>query len=137
MTYIDGFVAAVPKANKEQYITHARGVAELAKQWGATRTVENWGDDVPPGKVTDFQRAVQAKEDEVIVFSWIEYPDKATRDAVMKKMMEDPAMKNVPNMPFDGQRMIFGGFSTLFERRRLRREVRRPGSGRRRAQARA
>ncbi|WP_449393720.1 DUF1428 domain-containing protein [Devosia riboflavina] len=115
MTYIDGFVAAVPKANKEQYITHARGVAELAKQWGATRTVENWGDDVPPGKVTDFQRAVQAKEDEVIVFSWIEYPDKATRDAVMKKMMEDPAMKNVPNMPFDGQRMIFGGFSTLFE----------------------
>ncbi|MCY1558670.1 putative protein YbaA [compost metagenome] len=89
-------------------------MAELARQWGATRTVENWGDDVPPGKVTDFQRAVQAKEDEVIVFSWIEYPDKATRDVVMKKMMEDPAMKSVPDMPFDGQRMIFGGFSNLF-----------------------
>ncbi|KRA96609.1 RNA signal recognition particle [Devosia sp. Root685] len=115
MTYVDGFVAAVPKANKEQYIAHARGAADLAKQWGATRVVENWGDDVPPGKVTDFQRAVQAKEDEVIVFSWIEYPDKATRDAVMKRMMEDPAMANVPDMPFDGQRLIYGGFSTLFE----------------------
>jgi uncharacterized protein YbaA (DUF1428 family) len=69
---------------------------------------------VPPGKLTDFQRAVQAKDDEVIVFSWIEYPDKATRDAVMKKMMEDPAMRNVPDMPFDGKRMIFGGFSNLF-----------------------
>ena len=114
MTYVDGFVAAVPKANKEQYIAHARGAADLAKQWGATRVVENWGDDVPPGKVTDFQRAVQAKEDEVIVFSWIEYPDKATRDAVMKRMMEDPAMANVPDMPFDGQRLIYGGFSTLF-----------------------
>jgi uncharacterized protein YbaA (DUF1428 family) len=114
MTYIDGFVAAVPRANKEQYITHARAAAELARQWGATRVVENWGDDVPPGKLTDFQRAVQAKDDEVIVFSWIEYPDKATRDAVMKKMMEDPAMRNVPDMPFDGKRMIFGGFSNLF-----------------------
>jgi uncharacterized protein YbaA (DUF1428 family) len=114
MTYIDGFVAAVPRANKEQYITHAHAAAELAKQWGATRVVENWGDDVPPGKVTDFQRAVQAKDDEVIVFSWIEYPDKATRDAVMKKMMEDPATRNVPDMPFDGKRMIFGGFSNLF-----------------------
>lgn len=115
MTYVDGFVAAVPKANKEQYITHARGVAELCKQWGALRTVENWGDDVPKGENNDFYGAVQAKEDEVVVFSWIEYPDKATRDAVMKRMMEDPAMQNVPDMPFDGKRMIFGGFSTLFE----------------------
>ncbi|RYE40434.1 MAG: DUF1428 domain-containing protein [Hyphomicrobiales bacterium] len=115
MAYIDGFVAAVPRANKEQYIAHARGAAKLAKEWGATRIVENWGDDVPPGKLTDFQRAVQAKDDEVIVFSWIEYPDKATRDAVMKRMMEDPAMMNVPDMPFDGKRMIYGGFSTLFE----------------------
>lgn len=115
MTYVDGFVAAVPRTNKEKYITHARGVAELARQWGAIRTVENWGDDVPEGKVTDFRRAVQARDDEVIVFSWIEYPDKATRDAVMQKMMEDPAMLNLPDMPFDGKRMIFGGFSTLFE----------------------
>lgn len=114
MTYVDGFVAAVPKANKEQYITHARGVAELAKQWGATRTVENWGDDVPKGKLNDFYGAVHAKDDEVVVFSWIEYPDKATRDVVMKRMMEDPAMKEVPDMPFDGKRMIFGGFSNLF-----------------------
>jgi uncharacterized protein YbaA (DUF1428 family) len=115
MTYVDGFVAAVPRANKELYIKHARGAADLIKQWGATRVVENWGDDVPPGKETDFQRAVAAKDDEVIVFSWIEYPDKATRDAVMKRMMEDPAMLDVPDMPFDGKRMIYGGFSNLFE----------------------
>ena len=115
MTYIDGFVAAVPKANKAQYITHARSVGELAKQWGALRIVENWGDDVPPGEQTDFQRAVAAKDDEIIVFSWIEYPDKATRDVVMKRMMEDPAMAELPGMPFDGKRMIYGGFSTLLD----------------------
>lgn len=114
MSYIDGFVAAVPKANKDLYLAHARAAAELFKQWGATRVVENWGDDVPPGQVTDFQRAVAAKEDEVIVFSWIEYPDKATRDAIQDKMMNAPEMANVPDMPFDGKRMIFGGFSNLF-----------------------
>lgn len=114
MSYVDGFVAAVPKANKDQYIIHARGAAELARQWGATRVVENWGDDVPAGTLTDFERAVQAKDDEVVVFSWIEYPDKATRDQVMHKLMNDPAMANVPDMPFDGQRMIFGGFANLF-----------------------
>jgi len=114
MTYVDGFVAAVPKANKELYRTHAHAAAALIKEWGAIRVVENWGDDVPKGENNDFYGAVQAKDDEVVVFSWIEYPDKATRDVVMKKMMEDPAMANVPDMPFDGKRMIFGGFATLF-----------------------
>lgn len=112
MPYIDGFVAAVPAANKQAYIEQARQSAALFKEWGATRVVENWGDDVPAGKVTDFMRAVAAKPDEIIVFSWIEYPDKATRDAAGAKMMSDPRMTGI-KMPFDGARMIYGGFETL------------------------
>jgi uncharacterized protein YbaA (DUF1428 family) len=114
MTYIDGFVAAVPKANKDLYRTHSRAAADRILSWGATRVVENWGDDVPTGQATDFQRAVAAKPDEIIVFSWIEYPDKATRDKVVAKMMSPEGMAGVPDMPFDGNRMIFGGFETLF-----------------------
>lgn len=114
MAYVEGFVAAVPKANKQLYIDHARAAAERIKSWGATRVVENWGDDVQKGETTDFFGAVQAKDDEVIVFSWIEYPDKATRDAVSKKMMSPEGMEGIPDMPFDGRRMIYGGFSTLF-----------------------
>ena len=114
MTYIDGYVAAVPNANKELYKAHAKAAAERIKSWGATRVVENWGDEVPKGEATDFHRAVQAGPDEVIVFSWTEYPDKATRDAVMKKMMSPEGMAGIPDMPFDGKRMIFGGFENLF-----------------------
>ncbi|WP_193337557.1 DUF1428 domain-containing protein [Devosia beringensis] len=113
MTYIDGFVAAVPKANKEAYSEMARQAATMFLEWGATRVVENWEDDVADGKVTDFRRAVAAKADEAIVFSWIEYPDKATRDVVQKKMMEDPEM-GAMQMPFDMGRLIYGGFETLF-----------------------
>ena len=113
MTYIDGFVAAVPKANKQAYLQLARRAADMFLAWGATRVVENWEDDVADGKVTDFRRAVAAQPDEAIVFSWIEYPDKATRDAVQKKMIEDPEM-GAMKMPFDMGRMIFGGFETLF-----------------------
>ena len=113
MTYVDGFVAAVPKANKQAYIDHAREAAELFKEWGATRIVETWGDDVPAGKQTDFMRAVAAKDDEAIVFSWIEYPDKATRDAAGQKMMTDARMQAM-KMPFDGARLIYGGFQSLF-----------------------
>ena len=113
MTYIDGFVAAVPKANKDAYRRIATTAADMFLAWGATRVVENWEDDVPDGKVTDFRRAVAAKADEAIVFSWIEYPDKATRDAVQKKMMEDPEM-GAMQMPFDMGRMIYGGFESLF-----------------------
>ena len=111
MAYIDGFVLAVPTANKQQFIDFATKGDLLILEYGATRVLECWGDDVPDGKQTDFARAVQAGKDETVVFSWIEWPDKATRDAGMKQMMEDPRMdsKNNP-MPFDGMRMIYGGF---------------------------
>jgi uncharacterized protein YbaA (DUF1428 family) len=114
MSYIDGFVAAVPRANKDAYQKHAAGSVAMFKEFGATRQVETWGDDVPDGKVTDFKGAVKAKPDEVVVFSWLEYPDKATRDAANQKIMSDPKMKALgANMPFDGQRMIFGGFQPI------------------------
>ncbi len=114
MPYIEGFVAAVPTANKEIYLKHSREAAEYFKKLGATRHVECWGDDIPKGSVTDFYMAVQAKDDETVVFSWIEYPDKATRDAVNKKMMEDPDMAGM-HMPFDAKRMIWGGFNVLMD----------------------
>lgn len=113
--YIDGFVGAVPKANKEKYLKHLEEAAVLIKEFGASGMVENWGDDVPNGEVTDFYKAVAAKEDEVIVFSWIQWPSKEARDQGMKKMMEDERMQKI-EMPFDGKRMIFGGFSTIFSK---------------------
>ena len=116
MAYIDGFVLAVPTARKDDYRKHSANAVKFFKEFGATRQVEAWGDDVPPGKVTDFQRSVKAKPDETIVFSWLEYPDKATRDAANKKMMDDPRMKEMgSNMPFDGQRMIYGGFVPILD----------------------
>jgi uncharacterized protein YbaA (DUF1428 family) len=115
MTYVDGFVIAVPRANKDKFIAHAELGDRVFMDLGATRILECWGDDVPDGKVTDFRRAVAATEDETVVFSWIEWPDKATRDAGMAKMMSpdftDPRMDPAKNpMPFDGKRLIFGGF---------------------------
>lgn len=120
MSYIDGFVLAVPKANKEKFIQHAETADPLFLEWGATRVIECWEDDVPDGKVTDFRRAVQARDDEAVVFSWIEWSDKATRDAGMEKMMSamnsDPRISPDKNpMPFDGMRMIFGGFIPVVE----------------------
>jgi uncharacterized protein YbaA (DUF1428 family) len=118
MTYVEGFVAAVPTANKEEYRKHAADALPLFKEFGVTRMVENWGDDVPRGKVTDFYGAVQAKEGETIVFSWFEYPDKAARDAASAKMMSDPRMEQMgANMPFDGKRMIYGGFESIVDER--------------------
>ncbi|MCS3746017.1 MULTISPECIES: DUF1428 domain-containing protein [unclassified Xanthomonas] len=111
MSYIDGFVLAVPAANKDAFIEHARMGDAVILEYGALRVVECWGDDVQRGQWTDFQRAVDASDDEIVVFSWIEWPDKATRDAGMRKMMEDPRMDpSVNPMPFDGKRMIYGGF---------------------------
>lgn len=116
MAYIDGFVIAVPTANKQKFIDHANEGDSLCLEYGASRILECWGDDVPAGKQTDFQRAVQARDDETVVFSWIEWPDKATRDAGMEKMMKDPRMNPETNpMPFDGKRMIFGGFVPVIE----------------------
>lgn len=114
MAYIDGFVMAVANANKQAFIDHARQFDPVFMEYGAIRVVDCWGDDVPAGKVTDFQRAVLAKDDETVVFSWIEWPDKATRDAGMAKAMEDPRMDTSVNpMPYDGKRMIYGGFAPV------------------------
>lgn len=116
MSYIDGFVIAIPKANKEAFIKHANMGDQVFMELGATRILECWEDDVPDGTQTDFRRAVQAKPDEAVAFSWVEWPDKATRDAAMAKMMDgslasDPRMDPAKNpMPFDGKRLIFGGF---------------------------
>ena len=116
MTYIDGFVAAVPTANKQKFIEHAEKGDSVFVELGATRVLECWGDDVPEGSVTDFRRAVKARDDETVVFSWVEWPDKATRDAAMAKMMEDPRMQPDKNpMPFDGKRLIYGGFAPVVE----------------------
>jgi len=112
MPYIEGFVAAVPSANKAAYVKHAKEAVGYFKKLGATRVVECWGEDVPKGALTDFYRATQAEEGEIPVFSWIEYPDKATRDAANEKMRADPAMGNNP-MPFDGKRMFWGGFEQV------------------------
>lgn len=112
MKYVEGFVTAVPTKNKDIYRRHAAEAAPLFREFGATRVVECWGDDVPDGKVNDFKGAVQAKEDETVVFSWFEYPDKAARDAAIARMMDDERMKAMgTDMPFDGSRMIYAGFA--------------------------
>ena len=115
MSYIDGYVVPVPAGNKAAYKAMAEKAVVLFKEFGAIRVVETWGDDVPDGKVTDFKGSVKATGDEVVVFSWVEWPDKATRDAGQKKFMEDPRMQDMTDMPFDGKRMIWGGFEVLID----------------------
>ena len=116
MAYVDGFVLAVPKANLEAYKDMARLGGTIWMAHGALSYVECFGDDVPYGEATSFPRAVQATDDEFIVFSWITYTDKASRDAVMAKVMADERMKPyMDSMPFDGKRMIFGGFEAFLE----------------------
>ena len=120
MSYIEGFVLAVPTANKEKFIEHARSMDSIFTDFGATRVVECWADDVPEGEVTDFGKSVQAKPDESVVFSWIEWPDKATRNAAIKAMtsddFKDDRMNTEKNpMPFDGKRLIYGGFRPVIE----------------------
>lgn len=120
MPYIDGFVIAVPTANKQRFIDHSAATDALFKEFGATRVVECWADDVPDGKLTDFRKAVQAKDDETVAFSWIEWPDKATRDAGMDRFHElaqtDSRFDAEKNpVPFDGGRMIYGGFAAVVD----------------------
>ncbi len=120
MSYIEGFVLAVPTANREAFIAHARSADSVFLEFGATRVLECWGDDVQDGKLTDFRRAVQATPDETVVFSWIEWPDKATREAAMTGMQaimgSDPRFDPEKNpMPFDGKRVIYGGFQPIVE----------------------
>ena len=116
MSYVDGFIAAVPTANREAFRKHAADAAVVFKELGALHVVECWGDDVPDGKVTSFPMAVKKKEDETVVFSWIVWPSRQARDEGMKKIMADPRMQPEANpMPFDGKRLIFGGFEVLVE----------------------
>lgn len=117
MIYIDGFLAPVTAGTtREAYAAFAAKAAPIFREHGATRVVEGWADDVPDGKVTDFRRAVQATTGETVVFSWIEWPDKATRDAGMKQVMADPRMQpGAEPMPFDGKRMVFGGFQAVVD----------------------
>ena len=116
MPYIDGFVTPVQAGvDADTYATFAAKAATIIKSFGALRLVEAWGDDVADGKVTDFRRAVAAQAGETVVFSWIEWPDKATRDAGMAKMMDDPRMAELGDPPFDMKRMIFGGFRVLVD----------------------
>src|SRR4249920_3194698 len=114
MSYIEGFVTAVPRANKDAFRQHASGYASLMKEFGATRQVEAWGDDVPDGKLTDFKGAVKAKPDEIVVFSWLEFPSKEVAETAHQKIMTDPRMKDMA-MPFDGQRMIVAGFQPILD----------------------
>ncbi|MBU2874737.1 DUF1428 domain-containing protein [Marinobacter salexigens] len=116
MEYIDGCVLAVPTKNKAAYIKHATEAAKLFKKHGAIRLVECWGDDVPEGKLTSFPMAVQCKNDETVVLSWIIWPSRDARDSGMKNVMEE-WQSNVDDnpMPFDGARMIFGGFQVVLD----------------------
>jgi uncharacterized protein YbaA (DUF1428 family) len=114
--YIDGFVVAVPTANRDAYRRHAEAAAVVFKEHGALRLVECWGDDVPDGKLTSFPMAVKKQADETVVFSWITWASREARDAGMQKVMADPRVKPENNpMPFDGKRLIYGGFSVLVD----------------------
>ena len=115
MNYVDGYVVPVPTANRDAYRRAAEAGAVVFKENGALSIVECWGDDVPEGKLTSFPMAVQRKPDETVVFSWITWPSKAVRDEGMKRSMADPRLKaSMEGMPFDGKRMIYGGFQVLF-----------------------
>jgi uncharacterized protein YbaA (DUF1428 family) len=117
MSYVDGFVIAVPKANIEAYKKMAQLGGEVWMEYGALSYVECLADDVPYGELTSFPRAVQATDDETVVFSWVVYKDKASRDEIMAKVMADPRLqKDMKDMPFDAKRMIFGGFAPFLER---------------------
>ena len=116
MSYVDGFVCAVPTANREAYLKHAQDVAGLFKDCGALSVVECWGDDVPEGKLTSFPMAVQRQPDETVVFSWVSWPSRAVRDAGWAQVMADPRMQpGTVAMPFDGKRVIYGGFEVLMQ----------------------
>lgn len=116
MNYVDGFVAAVPTANREIYRQHASRAAAVFREYGALNVVECWGDDVPEGKLTSFSMAVKREADETVVFSWVTWPSRQVRDEAWKKVMADPRLRPDANpMPFDGKRLIYGGFEVIVE----------------------
>lgn len=118
MPYVDGFVLAVPKAKLDEYKKMAELGATVWMELGALSYMECVADDVPYGELTSFPRAVQATDDEVVIFSWITYESRASRDEINAKVMSDPRMKGYgpDNTPFDGKRMIYGGFTSFVER---------------------
>ena len=113
--YVDGFVVAVPKKNIDAYKAFSEKAGHVWKEYGALQYIECVADDVKPGKVTSFPQAVNLEADEVVVFSWIVYSSRAERDRILTSVMSDPRLKDMSpaTMPFDGQRMIFGGFEVL------------------------
>lgn len=116
MSYVDGFVAAVPTAKRDAFRRHAEVAAAVFKELGALKVVDCWENDVPDGEITSFPMAVKRKADETVVFGWILWPSRAARDAGMTKAMADPRLQSDRNpMPFDGKRMIYGGFEILVE----------------------
>jgi uncharacterized protein YbaA (DUF1428 family) len=115
MPYVDGFVIPVPKANREAYLQLAKQVHAIFKEHGALKLVECWGDDVPDGKVTSLPMAVKREQDETVVYSWIIWPSRAARDEGSKKVMADPRFQGLGTMPFDGKRLIYGGFEMILE----------------------
>ena len=115
MPYIDGLVIPVPVENRDAYLALAEATGPIFLEHGATRVVETWGETIPVGKANDFRTAVLAEEGEQVVFSWIEWPSKAVRDAALPKVMSDPRMARPNSPPFDGARLIFGGFVPILD----------------------
>ena len=114
MTYVDGFVAVVKTIDKETYVAHCRKMGGVFREYGVLEVVDTWGDDVSEGKLTSFPMAVKREEGETVVLGWITWPSKAVRDEAWKKVMDDPRMKpGATPMPFDGKRMIYGGFELI------------------------
>lgn len=114
MTYYTGSIVAVPTARRQDYLDFAAAAWPLFQRFGARRLCENWGVDLPKGKINDLNTAVLARDGETVVFSWIEWPDQATADAAWPDLDADPQRQAMPAMPFDGSRMIFGGFAPVF-----------------------
>jgi uncharacterized protein YbaA (DUF1428 family) len=113
MTYVDGFVASVPTARRADYLQHVQTIGAIFKEYGALSVVDCWGDDVPEGKLTSFPMAVQCKQDETVVFGWVTWPSREVRDQSWQKVMADPRMQSAAAPPFDGKRMIYGGFEMV------------------------
>jgi uncharacterized protein YbaA (DUF1428 family) len=115
--YVDATLMPVPIANKAAFRDWAAQMAELFREHGATRVLDGWGDDLPDGKVTDFKRAVKAKDGETVIYGWIEWPSKGVRDAAWGKLMADPRMQPDKSKPalFDGQRTVYGGFTPILD----------------------
>ncbi|MEM7438226.1 MAG: DUF1428 domain-containing protein [Pseudomonadota bacterium] len=115
--YVEGFLLAVPEANKAQYLEYIQDTSQMFIDHGAARVVENWGDDVQPGKLTSFPQAVDLRDGEVVVLFWIEYADKDVRQRVYEAITKDPRAEAFKTPPFDGARLIFGGFETILDLR--------------------